>query len=125
MAETNAEESSVTKRRRESKIATESRHEHTPTMSWKNLVMIAARKKKLKPSPIKHFYILIYFLYFRYKVEFGITLMTYPEAVITNTMLGFLVFSVINLGSRFVFNSFVRLWHILRCVVWAYSHMND
>lgn len=95
-----------------------------PVMSWKNILRTTARKKRFEPSPIKHFYMLIYLLYFRYKVEFGITLMTYPEAIVTNMIVGFLVFSTINLGSRFLFSSLVWLWQFLRCIIWVYGHMS-
>lgn len=91
--------------------------------SWESIINVIKRRRA-ENSPVKHFMMLIYILYLRYSSEFGITLMTWPEAVIVNTIFAFLLFAVINQGSRLIFDSIVFMIRFARCMFWVYTHMD-
>lgn len=94
-------------------------------LPWKNLPKFLITPQKLDRSVFKNFFLLIYLLYFRYTVEFGISVLTYPEAIAVNTILGFLLFSIVNQGSRFIFNAVIFLYKLARVVWWAYYHVDN
>ena len=75
-------------------------------------------------SPVRNFVLIIYLLYFRYTVEFGISLLSYPEAFITNVILCIFFFSMVNQGSRLVFNIVLFLIRFVKVMVWALKNMD-
>lgn len=92
---------------------------------WSSIPKYLTTAKRPKNSPLKSFFLMIYLLYFRYTVELGISVLTYPEALIVNSLLGFLIFSVVNQGSRFIFNVFIWTWKLIKVFYWAYDNLGD
>lgn len=75
-------------------------------------------------SPLRNFFLIVYLLYYRYTVEFGISVMTFAEAAVVNTLAVLIIFSSINQGSRLIFYSCKWLIRLARVMIWAFRHMD-
>ncbi|KAL6121845.1 hypothetical protein NUSPORA_01188 [Nucleospora cyclopteri] len=73
--------------------------------------------KKPTNSPVKNFLLVIYLLYYRYKVEFAISALTKNESIIVNTLVILLAYGIAKQFYLFVAN---YLTEFVKCL-YAFS----
>jgi len=69
-------------------------------------------KKHPFDSAWKNLGMSIYLLYFRYSVEMGVAVLTYPEAILMNFLLCYFIFALFNKGSRIFYQAVIFLLRI-------------
>ena len=95
------------------------------SISWESRSKMLLFKKKPTDSIMKNFGLIIYLLYYRYKVELGISVLTPTESFIVNIIILFFVFSIWNQGILFLFDTFMWSYKFIKSCLYVYNHMEQ
>lgn len=81
-------------------------------------------QKKVTNSILKNFFIMIYFMYYRISLEFGLVELSIPETIIVNSILLLILFSLLNQGSRFIYSILKVLYNFTVEMIWIYKNLD-
>lgn len=94
-------------------------------MDWENRAKMLIMRRTPSKSIITNFFLIIYLLYYRYTIEFGVSIMTFPEALVCNTAIAFLAYAIIVQATACLTVWTIWFYRLLQCAWWAYNHIDE
>lgn len=94
-------------------------------LKYETSAKLMLMKRPPSKFAIKNFFLVVYLLYYRYTVEFGISMMTFTETAIVNAVVAFLIYAVWKQGVSLLFHTLKFLWRVFKCAYWVYCHIDE
>lgn len=98
---------------------------HVRNTSILNIYKHMILQRVITPSTYKNFLLMIYFLYYRITLEFGISMLNRSEKLIVIVVFALMLFSFLNLWSRIIANVLKRVLVFTSDIIWIYKHIDE